>query len=130
MSIISSDRPVRLCSASRRRPCTTSGGWLNLFPPAPACAGVQAGFSRNVLLLGLTSLFTDISSEMVVSVLPIYLVTFFRLSPVQFGLIDGLYQGVAALVQLASGIIAIGGRGSRRSPGPDMRARQCRDLAC
>ena len=81
------------------------GGWLSLLSPR-AMRGVQAGISRNVLLLGLTSLFTDISSEMVVSVLPIYLVTFLRLSPVQFGLIDGLYQGVAALVQLASGVIA------------------------
>ncbi len=81
------------------------GGWLNLLSPR-GLRGVQAGVSRNVLLLGLTSLFTDISSEMVVSVLPIYLVTFLRLSPVQFGLIDGLYQGVAALVQLASGIVA------------------------
>ena len=81
------------------------GGWLNLLSPR-GLRGVQAGVSRNVLMLGLTSLFTDISSEMVVSVLPIYLVTFLRLSPVQFGLIDGLYQGVAALVQLAGGVIA------------------------
>jgi MFS family permease len=81
------------------------GGWLNLLSPG-GVRGVQAGISRNVLLLGLTSLFTDISSEMVVSILPIYLVTFLRLSPVQFGLIDGLYQGVAALVQLASGVVA------------------------
>lgn len=81
------------------------GGWLNLLSPS-GWRGVQSGVSRNVLLLGVTSLFTDISSEMVVSVLPIYLVTFLRLSPVQFGLIDGLYQGVAALVQLASGIVA------------------------
>lgn len=81
------------------------GGWLTLLT-ARRWAGVRAAVSRNVLLLGLTSLFTDISSEMVVSVLPIYLVTFLRLSPVQFGLIDGLYQGVAALVQLASGVVA------------------------
>jgi MFS family permease len=62
--------------------------------------------SANVLYLGLTSLFTDISSEMVVSVLPVYLVGFLRLSPAQFGVIDGLYQGVAGLMQLASGVAA------------------------
>lgn len=78
------------------------GGWLNLFSPRE----MRAGVSRTVLLLGLTSLFTDISSEMVVSILPIYLVAFLRLTPVQFGLIDGLYQGVAAVVQLASGLAA------------------------
>jgi len=61
--------------------------------------------SRNVWFLGLTSLFTDISSEMVVSILPVYLITFLRLTPVQFGLVDGLYNGVAAVVQLISGFI-------------------------
>ncbi len=62
--------------------------------------------SRNVLLLGLTSLFTDISSEMVSTILPIYLVFTLRLAPLQFGLVDGLYQGAAALVRIASGLIA------------------------
>jgi MFS family permease len=81
------------------------GGWLNLLAPGRLRA-VQEGVSRNVLMLGLTSLLTDISSEMVVSVLPIYLVAFLRLTPVQFGLIDGLYHGVAALTQLASGIVS------------------------
>jgi MFS family permease len=42
---------------------------------------------------------------MVISVLPIYLITILRLSPAQFGVIDGLYQGVASLVQLASGLV-------------------------
>jgi MFS family permease len=62
--------------------------------------------SRNVVFLGLTSLFTDISSEMVSTVLPLYLVFFLRFSPVQFGLIDGLYQGVSALVKLGGGVLA------------------------
>src|SRR4051812_23031200 len=62
--------------------------------------------SRNVWFLALTSLFTDISSEMVVSILPIYLVGFLRMSPTQFGVMDGLYQGVAGVVQLASAVVA------------------------
>jgi MFS family permease len=72
---------------------------------------VRAGEQRralvppNVVFLGLTSLFTDISSEMVVSILPIYLVGFLRMSPAQFGLLDGLYQGAAGAMQLLSGII-------------------------
>lgn len=64
------------------------------------------GVSRNVVGLGFTSLFTDISSEMVSAVLPMYLVLFLRLSPLQFGLVDGLYQGVGALVKLAFGFVA------------------------
>jgi MFS family permease len=62
--------------------------------------------SRTVWLLGATSLLTDISSEMVASVLPIYLVLHLGLSPLQFGIIDGLYHGVTALVRLASGVIS------------------------
>jgi MFS family permease len=67
--------------------------------------GKTLTIGRNVLFLGLTSLFTDISSEMVVSILPVYLITFLRLTPVQFGLVDGLYNGVAAVVQLISGYV-------------------------
>ena len=59
--------------------------------------------SRTVWVLGLTSLLTDISSEMVASVLPAYLVLHLGLSPLAFGFIDGLYQGAAALVRLAAG---------------------------
>ncbi len=62
--------------------------------------------SRNVLFLGLTSLFTDISSEMVSSVLPLYFLLHLNLTPLGFGVIDGLYQGSAALVRVASGLTA------------------------
>jgi MFS family permease len=61
---------------------------------------------RNVWFLGLTSFFTDISSEMVSSILPLYFTMFLRLSPLQFGVIDGLYQGVSALVRLGGGVAA------------------------
>jgi MFS family permease len=67
---------------------------------------LPAAIRANVIFLGLTSLLTDISSEMVISVLPIYLITILRLTPAQFGIIDGLYQGVAAVIQLASGFIS------------------------
>lgn len=58
------------------------------------------------MLLGLTSLLTDVSSEMVATVLPLYLVYVAGLTPLQFGLIDGFYRGAAALVGLASGYAA------------------------
>ena len=47
----------------------------------------------NVWFLGMTSLLTDVSSEMVVSVLPVYLVLHLNLSPLSFGALDGLYNG-------------------------------------
>jgi MFS family permease len=61
---------------------------------------------RGVFLLGLTSLFTDISSEMVTTTLPLYLLVTLRLAPLQFGLIDGINQGASVLVRIASGLIA------------------------
>ncbi len=64
-----------------------------------------ARIPRTVVLLGLTSLFTDISSEMVVAVLPLYLVYIGGFSPLAFGLIDGLYNGATAFVGLAAGFI-------------------------
>ena len=56
--------------------------------------------------LGFTSLLTDISSEMVSSVLPIYLVLYMGMSPLMFGLVDGIYQGAAAIVRVAAGVLA------------------------
>ncbi len=57
--------------------------------------------------LGLTSLLTDISSEMVASVLPAYLVLHLRLSPIQYGVVDAIYQGLGVIVAgLAAGVLA------------------------
>ena len=62
--------------------------------------------SRNVWSLGVTSLFTDISSEMVASALPAYLVLGLGLTPLAFGAIDGVYQGVGSIVGWVSGFAA------------------------
>ncbi|GAU69020.1 putative major facilitator superfamily transporter [Streptomyces sp. NBRC 110611] len=56
-----------------------------------------------VLALGAVSLVTDVSSEMVTAVLPLYFVLQLGLSPLQFGFLDGLYNGVTALVRLLGG---------------------------
>ena len=47
--------------------------------------------SANVVFLGLTTLFSDISSEIVTGILPLYALTTLRLTPVAFGIVDGLY---------------------------------------
>ncbi|MFI9551663.1 MFS transporter [Nonomuraea endophytica] len=57
----------------------------------------------NVVALGAVSLVTDISSEMITAVLPLYLVGTLGLSLVQFGVLDGLYFGITAAVRLAGG---------------------------
>jgi len=60
----------------------------------------------NVLALGLVSLVTDVSSEMVTAVLPLYLVLGLGLNPLQFGLLDGLYAGATAVVRVLGGHLA------------------------
>jgi MFS family permease len=62
--------------------------------------------SRNVVNLGLTSLFTDISSEMISTILPLYLMFYLRLSPLEYGFVDGLYQGASAIVKVFGGYAA------------------------
>jgi MFS family permease len=64
------------------------------------------GVGRNVINLGLTSLFTDISSEMVSTILPLYLMFYLRLSPLEYGFVDGLYQGASAIVRVFGGYAA------------------------
>jgi MFS family permease len=76
-------------------------GHRRLLSRAPSTPRV----ARTVVLLGLTSLITDISSEMVAAVLPLYLVYIGGLTPLAYGVIDGLYQGATSLVGLASGFI-------------------------
>ena len=61
---------------------------------------------RVVLVLGVVSLLTDVSSESVSAILPLYLTVVVGLTPVAYGLIDGLYQGVSALVRLGGGWLA------------------------
>ncbi|HEY6691583.1 MAG TPA: MFS transporter [Solirubrobacteraceae bacterium] len=61
--------------------------------------------SSTVVLLGVCSLLTDISSEMVSAVLPLWLITVVHLQPIQYGIVDGLYQGAAAFVRLAGGFV-------------------------
>jgi len=75
-------------------------------------AAVPAGrIGATVVLLGLVSMFTDVSSEMVAAVLPLYLTAHVGLGIVAYGFMDGLYQGVSALVRIAGGYA--GDRGGR-----------------
>ncbi len=59
--------------------------------------------SSTVIGLGIVSMLTDISSESVSAILPLYLTSILGLSTIAFGFIDGLYQGVSALVRIGAG---------------------------
>jgi MFS family permease len=74
-----------------------------LKPRTWASPGARLSVPRNVFLLGTVSLLTDISAEMVATVLPLYLVFSLGVSPLVLGAIDGLYRGAAAIVQVAGG---------------------------
>ncbi len=57
----------------------------------------------NIIILGITSLLTDISSEMVYPILPIYLVSQLGASPAILGLIEGVAESLASLLKVFSG---------------------------
>ncbi|MFI6683744.1 MFS transporter [Streptomyces sp. NPDC050485] len=73
---------------------------------ARVSSGRRSAVAPTVFALGTVSLITDVSSEMVTAVLPLYLVTGLGLSPLGFGLLDGVYNGFSALVRLVGGHLA------------------------
>ncbi|MEV6208851.1 MFS transporter [Kitasatospora sp. NPDC051914] len=83
--------------------------------PGPRPGRRAAAVPGTVLALGAVSLITDVSSEMVSAVLPLYVVAGLGLSPLGFGLLDGINNGVGALVRLAGGHAADRGRGRHKA---------------
>jgi MFS family permease len=69
-------------------------------------SGVSQRVAGTVVLLGIVSMLTDISSESVNAILPIYLTSILGMSTLAYGFVDGIYQGVSALVRIAGGWIA------------------------
>lgn len=65
-----------------------------------------AFISVNILLLGLVSFFTDISTEMVYPILPLYLSSIMGATPTIIGIIEGIAESLASIVKLFSGIFA------------------------
>lgn len=73
-----------------------------------------AGLSRNTFLLAATSLFADISTEMLYPVLPVFLTQTLKASGSIVGLIDGFAQATQNIVQGFSG--ALSDKLQRRKP--------------
>ena len=82
-------------------------------PPAET-APTRLTLPATVVLLGFASLFTDIGTEMVFPLLPVFLVGTLGASPTYLGLVEGAANTVASLLKLASGVIA--DRTARRKP--------------
>ena len=70
--------------------------------PAPRRSAISAG----VVLLGVVSLLTDVSSEAIFSVLPVYFTVILGGSTVLLGLMEGLADFAASSLDLASGFIS------------------------
>lgn len=69
-------------------------------PPSPRG---RSRIAPAVIGLGTVSLLTDISSESVAAILPLYITVVVGLGPLAFGFIDGIYQGISAVVRIAGG---------------------------
>ena len=61
---------------------------------------------KNVYMMGYVSFFTDISSEMVFSILPVYILGLPGGSPAMLGLIEGLAESLSYILRAVSGVIS------------------------
>ena len=68
--------------------------------------GYFTGLSRNTFLLALSSLFADISTEMIVPVLPIYLTQTLEVSASVVGLVEGIAGATQNITQGLSGSLS------------------------
>ncbi len=59
----------------------------------------------NIIILGLVSMFNDISSEMVYPLMPIFITTVLGASPAVLGLIEGIAESLASLLKVFFGYI-------------------------
>lgn len=75
---------------------------------------VRQALPAQVWALGMVSLLTDVSSELVHALLPLLLVGSLGVSMLMLGLIEGLAEGTASIVKLFAG--AISDRFRRRKP--------------
>ena len=67
---------------------------------------------RNIWAVGLTSFFMDVSSEMVLNILPLFLANVLGVKTNIIGLIEGLAEATASILKLFSGWLSdkLGGR--------------------
>jgi len=68
----------------------------------------------NIIIAGLTSFLTDISTEMVYPLLPLFLTTNLGATPAIVGIIEGIAESVASILKVFSG--AVSDKFGRRKP--------------
>lgn len=60
----------------------------------------------NILILGIVSLLTDVSSEMVYPLLPLFLISKLGATPAIVGIIEGIAESLASILKVFSGAIS------------------------
>lgn len=60
----------------------------------------------NIVFLGLVSFFTDVSTEIVYPLIPLYLTSAFGATPAIIGVIEGIAESLASLLRVYSGYIS------------------------
>ena len=70
---------------------------------ATARRSLSYGLTANVVILGVVSLFTDVSSEMIIPILPFFLTYVLFASPVIVGLVEGSADSVVSFMKIFSG---------------------------
>ncbi|MCG6909441.1 MAG: MFS transporter [Deltaproteobacteria bacterium] len=73
---------------------------------APAAAGLFRGLPAGIWVLGLVSMCMDISSELIHSLLPVFMATVLGASMTTIGLIEGVAEATAAMTKVFSGAIS------------------------
>jgi MFS family permease len=61
---------------------------------------------RNIVFIGLVSFFTDLSTEMVYPLIPLYLANVFGATPGLIGIIEGIAESMASLLKVYSGYLS------------------------
>ncbi|WP_314213461.1 MFS transporter [Pseudarthrobacter equi] len=82
------------------------GGRKDQADTVPAATRAAFRLSPVIVWLGIVSMATDISSESVAAVLPLYVTGFLGLSTIAFGIIDGINQGASAIVRIGAGWVS------------------------
>jgi len=83
-----------------------SAGPPNKPDASPSTTAVYRTLPRSIWVLGLGSLFMDMSSELVHSLLPIFMATVLGASMVTIGVIEGVAEATAAITKVFSGAIS------------------------
>lgn len=65
--------------------------------------GLLSGIKNNVIVLGIVSFLTDVSSEMIFPILPVFLTTILGVGTAAVGLIEGIADSAASLLDIFVG---------------------------